>query len=160
MAWQFSCPGLICNASSPSKCCPVPPSATHAAGSWWCGDAQTRAPDADSCARRCPALGSMSLSHRVPLSSICRLGSMSLSHRVPLPSIRRLGSMSLSHRVPLSSIRRLDSVSPVRVCVSTCLLLLLGTCPVSHPAFLPCALHSSVKSAHHQAKRGLLLTQS
>ena len=143
MAWQFSCPGLICNASSPSKCCPVPPSATHAAGSWWCGDAQTRAPDADSCARRCPALGSMSLSHRVPLSSI-----------------RRLGSMSLSHRVPLSSIRRLDSVSPVRVCVSTCLLLLLGTCPVSHPAFLPCALHSSVKSAHHQAKRGLLLTQS
>ena len=143
MAWQFSCPGLICNASSPSKCCPAPPSATHAAGSWWCGDAQTRAPDADSCARRCPALGSMSLSHRVPLSSICRLG-----------------SMSLSHRVPLSSIRRLDSVSPVRVCVSTCLLLLLGTCPVSHPAFLPCALHSSVKSAHHQAKRGLLLTQS
>lgn len=56
-------PGASSATHHPSKCYPVPPpSATHAAGSWWCRDAQTQAaPDAWLVHGAAPALGSMSL---------------------------------------------------------------------------------------------------
>lgn len=73
----------------------------------------------------------------------------------PSPAYVGWGVCRFSPCPPLQHTSAGLSVSSPRVCVSTCLLLLLGTCPVSHPAFLPCALDSWVKSAHHQATRGL-----